>query len=319
MLWLKKTSGEMENRQFLDLPQILPPHCLIVVNNSKVIPARLQGQRASGGKLEMLLLKEVKTNTWDCKVKNSSRLKIGEQISLAGGELQATLLEKTEEGTCHLEFSGAENLMEKLEAYGHPPLPPYILAAREKLGNREQDLTNYQTHFAGPYGAVAAPTAGLHFTQTTYDALQAAGHEFVEVTLHVGLGTFEPIRVEDVETHQMHSEEFEISPEAAAKINQAKAEGRPILAVGTTSLRALEGSAKNGQVQPGRRSTEIFIYPPYEFQIPNLLLTNFHLPESTLMMLVAAFCSTDQLMNAYAHAIEEKYRFYSFGDCMLIS
>ncbi len=318
LLWVQKHLDSFADHSFLDLPRLLPANSLIIANNTKVIPARLQGNRASGGQIEALLVQETASRTWTCKVKNSSRLKIGEKIFFSKGALEATLLEKNPKGLCLLRFGGEKDLFELFEALGHPPLPPYILAARGEKAAQETDKKHYQTLFAESYGAVAAPTAGLHFTERAKNLMEEAGHEFLEITLHVGLGTFEPLRADDLTQHQMHSEEYEISVAAASKINQAKSQGRPILAVGTTSLRALEASASRGRVTAGRKSTDIFIYPPYEFQIPSHLLTNFHLPESTLLMLVAAFAGKEKILHAYQQAIEKKYRFYSYGDCMLI-
>ncbi len=307
--------GQPSNQRFLDLVYLLPPKTLILLNNTKVIPARLVGQRATGGQLEVLLLRQTAPQTWLCKVKNSAKLKPQERITLAEGRLQAEVLEK--QPGCLLRFVSPD-LLHDLERYGLPPLPPYILQARGKNNQLPGDLENYQTCFAQTPGAIAAPTAGLHFTPEAMRTLAQAGHEFASLTLHVGLGTFEPLREEQISQKKLHPEELYLTPETADRINQAHAAGRPILAVGTTSLRALEAATQGGQVLPGHRTTDLFITPPHRFEIPTHLLTNFHLPESSLLMLVCAFGGQEQVLAAYRWAIEQRYRFYSFGDCMLV-
>ncbi len=309
--------GKISHNHFYDLCNLLPQNSLIILNDTKVIPARLLGNRLSGGKLELLLVKEQKLGVWQCKVKNSAKVKIGEKISLAGDAFFASMVEKLDSGLCVIEFAEPEDLLKNLEAYGLPPLPPYIINKGKR--NREQDLEDYQTNFATEIGAVAAPTAGLHFTAQLLTALKEAGHETCTVTLHVGLGTFEPLKESQVEEKKLHSETYEISEEVAGIINQAKADKRPIVTVGTTSLRAVESATVGGKIQAGRRDTSIFIYPPHDFAIPTHLITNFHLPASSLLMLVAAFCGQDEILKAYKVAMEENYRFYSFGDAQLIA
>ncbi|MGK0290283.1 MAG: S-adenosylmethionine:tRNA ribosyltransferase-isomerase [bacterium] len=301
------------------LPEILPENTLIVVNNTKVIPARLTGQRKTGGKLELLLVQEIEKGVWECKLKNSKRMQIHEEFFLADGNLTATLLEKKESGESIIKFKDTSSFFQQLEKFGNAPIPPYIQKAREKNeSTRENDLTKYQTEFAEEYGAIAAPTAGLHFTPKLIQELEAKGIQIIEITLHVGLGTFEPVRTDDCREHKMHTERFSITEKTAQTINQAKADGKKILAVGTTSVRALESSCKDGKVIANEGETDIFIYPPYQFQIVDQLLTNFHLPESTLLMLVSAFKTRELILQSYQKAIESKYRFYSFGDCMLL-
>ncbi|MDX2471211.1 MAG: tRNA preQ1(34) S-adenosylmethionine ribosyltransferase-isomerase QueA [SAR324 cluster bacterium] len=309
--------GQISHHHFYELCELLPQNSLVILNNTKVIPARLLGNRLSGGKLELLLVKEQKLGVWECKVKNSAKVKIGEKISLAVGAFFGVLVEKLDTGLCVIEFEAPENLLQNLEAYGLPPLPPYII--NKGTRNREQDLSDYQTNFATETGAVAAPTAGLHFTPELLKSLEKAGHETCTVTLHVGLGTFEPLKESQIAEKKLHSETYEITEETARIINQAKAEGRAIVTVGTTSLRAVESATLDGQIQAGKKDTNIFIYPPHEFAIPTHLITNFHLPASSLLMLVAAFCGQAEILEAYKVAMETNYRFYSFGDAQLIT
>lgn len=319
MMHLRAENDSLEHLHFQDFPDLLDKNSLLVVNNTRVIPARLLGQRKTGAALEVLLVREMEPGTWRCKVKNLKKIKQGEKIDLCDGKLEATLREVEEEGTGILEFSPREQLFAILEKHAHAPIPPYIHKTREKGQiSREQDLQNYQTTFAKEYGAIAAPTAGLHFTPQIMEKIRAKGIEVCEVTLHVGLGTFEPLRVEDVREHPMHHETSYISPESAAAINRAKQEARKIIAVGTTSVRTLESSVENGVLQAGKRETNLFIYPPYQFQMVDQILTNFHLPESTLLMLISAFAGKDRVLSAYQTAIEKEYRFFSYGDCMFL-
>lgn len=319
MMTLNKNNGDIKNANVQDLVNFLDENTLMVVNNTRVIPARLPGKRTSGGAIEVLLLKNTGDNIWEAKVRNVRRIKEGETLLLCDGNIQGEYLGKTDDDLCLVSFKEEKDLIAKLEKYAYAPLPPYIQKVRNTILSREEDLEHYQTTFAKNYGAVAAPTASLHFTEGLTAALKEKGIQTVEVTLHVGLGTFEPLKVDDIREHEMHYEQYHVSQEAADTINQAKASGRKILGVGTTTVRTLETAFKNGKVEPGSGTSNLFIYPPYEFQTIDTMLTNFHLPESTLMMLVSAFAGKENIMQAYKQAIEWKYRFFSYGDCMLIS
>lgn len=296
---------------FRDCLSFLKRGDLLVVNNTKVIPARLFAKTIYGGKVEILLLKRKNYTQWEVLVKPGKKAKIGDILSLAEG-VTANVLERTEVGGRILEFHFEGIFEEILERIGQMPLPPYI---HEKL----QDANRYQTVYCKEAGSAAAPTAGLHFTKELIERLKEKGVEFAEVQLHVGLGTFRPVQEEDLTNHKMHSEYFSIDAQNAEKINIAKKEGRRIIAVGTTTVRTLESVAdKNGFVQATSGDTDIFIYPPYRFKIVDALFTNFHLPESTLLMLVAAFMGREKILDLYQFAVQEKYRFFSFGDAMFI-
>ncbi len=318
MMVLNRHSEALQHRSFSELPDLLPNNSILVVNNSWVIPARLPGKRATGGTIEVLLIKEQQPGRWLCKVKNSARIKNGEILELCQGSLTAELEDKTPDGHCNLRFIEAENLFQTLEEVGFAPLPPYIHKVREKEVQRSEDLKNYQTIFAKEPGAIAAPTAGLHFTEAVLDRIRAKGIEILPVTLHVGAGTFESVRVQDIRQHVMHEESYFISEEVAEKLNHAKGCGRIITAVGTTATRTLESAWNNGKIKAGPGNTRIFIYPPYTFQAIDQLLTNFHLPESTLLMMISALAGKEKILNAYQQAVQHRYRFFSYGDCMLI-
>ena len=317
-LLLVPPEGPLTDWRFADLPDLLAPGSLLVVNDAKVLPARLLGERKSGAKLEALLVEELGPGKWAAMVKRAAKLKEGEQVLFAGGAIKAHYLGRDPEGKPILEFEQPETLTKDLEAHGLAPLPPYIHKARTTEGDREKDLDTYQTKFAKNYGAVAAPTAGLHVTEDFLARLKEKDIGLAPVTLMVGPGTFEPVRVDNVLEHQMHSEAYQVTAESAAAINQAKAEGRPIVALGTTSLRVLESACVEGKLVPGAGDTDIFIYPGYQFKMVDRLVTNFHLPQSTLMMLVAAFSGTERILAAYNEAVKRRYRFYSFGDAMLL-
>ena len=319
LLRVSPQDGSLVDHHFYDLPGLLEPGSLLVFNNAKVIPARLIGRRRTGTALEALLIKELAPGRWAAKIKKAAKLKEGETLEFADGNLTATYQGRYAEGDGILEFSAPDTLFADLERFAHPPLPPYILKARGTASaSVQQDRASYQTLFAKNYGSVAAPTAGLHMTQAVLDQIQARGIELAYVTLHVGLGTFEPVRVQELSQHDMHQESFEVSQKAAQQINQAKAQGRKIVALGTTSLRTLESAAKEGQIQAGRQNTQLFIYPPYQFQIVDQLVTNFHLPKSTLLMLVSAFVGREKILTAYQEALIRGYRFFSYGDAMLL-
>lgn len=310
--------GDFQDRHFYDLPDLLEPGSLLVLNDAKVIPARLLGQRKTGAAIEALLLEEFGPGRWSALIKKAAKLKPGEELEFFSGKLKAIFEGRGPEGEGRLAFIEPERLLERLEAHAQAPIPPYIHKARGGEADPAADKAAYQTIFAKNYGAVAAPTAGLHMTERVLEKLKQRGVELAYVTLNVGLGTFEPVRVSHLGQHKMHRETFEISEAAAVQINGAKAQNRPVVALGTTSLRALEAAAVKGRVEPGRRSTDIFIYPPYSFQIAERLVTNFHLPESTLLMLVSAFAGRELVLEAYQTAIQRGYRFYSYGDAMLL-
>ncbi len=312
-----KNTGKIKHETFKNIVSYFNAGDTLVLNDTKVIPARLLGARKSGGKAEALLLCEFEDGTWDALLKPSSRISKGDPVLFEGGgeSLEAVVLDDSREGsgTRRIRFSGTE-VKEKINRVGKMPLPPYI--RREA---RPSDREDYQTVFARHEGAVAAPTAGLHFDRELLEALRIKGIEIVTVTLHTGYGTFQPVNAEDILEHRMFEEAFEITPEAAAKINAAKREGRRVIACGTTSVRALEAAAdENSRVRHERSRTALFIYPPYTFRIVDGLITNFHLPKSTLLMLVSAFAGYENLREAYRTAVLEKYRFYSYGDAMMI-
>lgn len=305
-------NGEtLHDRLITDLPKLVQPGDVWVVNDTKVIPARLMGQKPSGGNVEILLLEPAgDNNQWYAWGKANKPIKPGTRIDFSAN-FSAEVLAR-EGKTLHLQLI-ANNVGEAIQTHGHMPLPPYI-----DRPDSEEDKARYQTVFAQHDGAVAAPTAGLHLTPELMEQMQQAGATFVHVTLHVGPGTFQPVQVEDISDHQMHEEAYIISDKAATTINQAKAEGRRIVAVGTTSLRTLEAASRSGRVQAGSDRTDIFIFPGYRFNSVDALLTNFHLPRSTLLMLVSALAGKEVVMQAYAHAITSEYRFYSYGDAMFL-
>ena len=314
LLCLGRKDGHIEHHIFHDLPDFLKPGDLLVVNNSKVLPARLVGTKVpTGAVCEILLLHQVKGDTWECLAKPGKRLQPGTTVSFGDGTLTATIESTMEDGNKYVTFHyDTETLYEKLDEFGKMPLPPYITKQLE-------DQSQYQTVYAKELGSAAAPTAGLHFTPELMDTLQKKGVNIAEVTLHVGLGTFRPVKEDDISDHKMHTEWYSVSPETAQKINDTHAAGHRVIAVGTTSCRTLESvAAKYGDIRACSGDTDIFLYPGVEFHCIDGLITNFHLPESTLIMLVSAFCGYENTMHAYKIAVEEKYRFFSFGDAMLI-
>ncbi len=329
LLVLPRNDEKIVHRQFPDLLEYLQPGDVLVLNNSRVIPARLHGENEkTGGKFEILLLEECAANDWWAMMRPGKRAKIGTQIRLqdkngGGTNIFATVTAVNDEGHRRLHFSGTENLFSELEKLGELPLPPYI----ERPGEWPGDHERYQTVFAQPAGSVAAPTAGLHFTPELLKKIQAHGVEICFITLHVGAGTFLPVKAENVADHKMHAERFEVGEATVRAVNEAKASGRRILAAGTTALRTLEATARQhaGKLNVYKGKTDIFLFPPAQFQIADGLLTNFHLPESTLLMLVSAFAAPGEttrgrarIFSAYAEAIRERYRFFSYGDAMLI-
>lgn len=313
LLVLHKDSGLTEHRRFPDCIEYMSRGDVLVVNNTRVIPARLYGtKKDTGARIEVVLLKRNDLNTWETLVKPGRRVRPGTFIDFGGGELTAETIDVTEAGGRILRFRYRGVFEEVLNRLGQVPLPPYV---KKKLRDRER----YQTVYAKIPGSSAAPTAGLHFTPELLEAVKEKGIEVVELVLHVGLGTFRPVKSEDITRHKMHSEYYEISAETAETINRVRRDGGRIIAVGTTSTRVLETAADdNGAVKPCSGWTDIFIYPGYSFKAVDVLVTNFHLPRSTLLMLVSAFAGLDKIMEAYHQAVREKYRFFSFGDAMLI-
>jgi len=331
LLSVDRGSKTWEDHRFSELPELLRGDELVVVNNARVFPARLLGRRGGvraerpglhsrtrreflKSPIEVLLTRQLSPDTWEALVRPGRKMPKGERVVFGEGELEAEVTDRGDYGLRQVRFSSAGDLVQALERIGHVPLPPYIDRPDEPA-----DRERYQTIFAREWGAVAAPTAGLHFTPRVLERICARGVQICEITLQVGLGTFQPIRSETVEHHRMHSETYEITPGAAGQLETALGEGRPILAVGTTVVRALEDAAQKGRVaRPGKGVAELFIYPGYKFQVIGQLLTNFHLPKSSLLVMVAAFAGRELIQEAYEHAIRQHYRFYSYGDCMLL-
>ncbi len=313
LMVLDKANGNLSHHHFYDMYEFLKPGDCLVLNNTKVIPARLMGSRKdTGAVIEVLLLKRRSDTDWECLVKPGKKCKIGQEISFGDGILTGEIIGIEEEGNRIIRFSFDGIFEEILDRLGEMPLPPYIT---HKLADKDR----YQTVYAKYDGSAAAPTAGLHFTNELLDKIKAKGVKLCFVTLHVGLGTFRPVKEDNILNHHMHSEFYMVSAEAADMINSTKAEGGRVICVGTTSCRTIESAADdNGVVHPGSDNTEIFIYPGYKFKVLDGLITNFHLPESTLIMLVSALAGRDNVLNAYKTAVEERYRFFSFGDAMFI-
>lgn len=312
LLVIDRESGAYEDKVFTDVIDYLREGDVLVVNNTKVIPARLIGHRKGfTGEVEFLLLKRIDYTHWRCIVRPGKKLNVGAEVVFSS-ELSARVVARGEEGERVVEFLFDGVFEDILARVGAMPLPPYI---KEKL----TDNSKYQTVYSKIDGSAAAPTAGLHFTNALLDRIRAKGIKVLEILLHVGLSTFRPVKAENIEDHKMHDEYYEISPEVAEEINRAKAEGRRVICVGTTSVRTLESAADRiGHLNSGSGNTDIFIYPPYTFKIVDALITNFHLPESTLLMLVSAFMGRENALAAYKHAVESKYRFFSFGDACFI-
>lgn len=313
LLMLRKDTGEISHHVFRDITDALQPGDCLVLNNTKVIPARLLGTKEdTGAAIELLLLKRREKDVWETLVKPGKKAKPGTHIVFGDGSLRAEVLEVVEEGNRLVRFTYEGIFEEVLDRLGEMPLPPYIT-------HKLQDKNRYQTVYARYEGSAAAPTAGLHFTKELLQEIQEKGVEIVYVTLHVGLGTFRPVKEENILEHHMHSEYYQVTEEAAAAINRTKERGGRVICVGTTSCRTLESAADDaGVVHAGCDNTEIFIYPGYQFKVLDCLITNFHLPESTLVMLVSALAGREHVLHAYEEAIAEKYRFFSFGDAMFI-
>jgi S-adenosylmethionine:tRNA ribosyltransferase-isomerase len=338
MLRLSRRDGRFDDGLFRDFPELLLPGDLVVLNNTKVFPARLIGYRSGAraqpvsvqnpasreflkGRVEVLLTKQVSEDAteWECLVRPGRKIGIGEKVFFGDGlevdgELTAEVVGRGTFGERRIRFDPVPDFFGRVERLGHVPLPPYI-----RREDRSTDRERYQTVYARERGSIAAPTAGLHFTPEILSRMKERRIETAEVTLHVGLGTFQPVRMEKVEEHKLHGEAYSISVEAAEKINGAIEAGRRVVAIGTTTVRTLEYSAREtGRVQAGSGEADLFIYPGFRFRVVSAILTNFHLPKSTLLMLVSAFGGKDAVLAAYRHAVEEKYRFYSYGDCMLV-
>ena len=313
LLAINRANHTYEDKHFYDIIDYLQPGDVLVRNNTKVIPARLLGvKEVTNASCEFLLLKQLEEDKWECLTRPAKSLKIGARVSFGDGKLVGEVIEEKEEGLRIIKFHYKGIFLQVLDELGKMPLPPYI---------REQLCTNdrYQTVYAKFEGSAAAPTAGFHFTPELFEKIRAKGIQVVDVTLHIGLGTFRPVKVTDTDDHVMHSEVYEITQESADAINKAMAENRRIIAIGTTSVRTLEANySKYGRIQPTKEATNIFITPGYEYKVVKALITNFHLPKSTLIMLVCAFMGREFTLEVYKHAVDEKYRFFSFGDSMFI-
>ncbi len=314
LLVLDREKQTLEHKHFYDIIDYLNEGDLLVANDSRVLPARIYGIKdETGAKVEFLLLKQVANNRWETLCKPGKKARVGTKFSFGNGILRATVVDVKNDGNRIVDFDCEENFFTTLDKIGQMPLPPYITA---ELKDKER----YQTVYSHELGSAAAPTAGLHFTTELMDRIKAKGVKIAYVTLHVGLGTFRPVKVDDVTKHKMHSEHYEVPEETAKLINETKKNGGRVIAVGTTSCRTLESvAAMYREIKPCEGFTDIFIYPGFEFKVLDGLITNFHLPESTLIMLVSAFAGYDFIMNAYKEAVKEKYRFFSFGDAMFIS
>ncbi|MDQ3634103.1 MAG: tRNA preQ1(34) S-adenosylmethionine ribosyltransferase-isomerase QueA [Acidobacteriota bacterium] len=305
----------LKDEQFFNFPKYLRKGDVIVLNNTKVFPARLFGQSETGAKVELFLVEEIENKIWETLARPAKRLKTGKKI-IFSEDLSAEVLEKTLDGRVVVKFQCSNSFDEIVDRIGNTPLPPYIKRDEDNL---DKDRKRYQTVYAKKRGAIAAPTAGLHFTPEILDEIKSRGVEITEITLHVGYGTFEPVRVENLSEHKVMAEKFEISPESAEILNFAKSQNRRIIAIGTTTTRALETTvSKNNMFLSGRQTADLTITPGYKFKAIDGLLTNFHLPKSSLLVLVSTFGGYNFIMKNYKHAVREKYRFYSYGDCMLI-
>lgn len=313
LMVLHRNTKQIEHKVFKDIIDYLEPGDCLVLNDTKVIPARLYGKKDTGAKVEFLLLKRIENDDWEAMVRPGNKLKAGAKVSFGDGILKAEVLETLEGGNRRVRFFYEGIFNEILDKVGLMPLPPYIKE------NIKEENEKYQTVYAKYEGSAAAPTAGLHFTEELLEKIKEKGVEIAKVTLHVGIGTFRPVKVENVEEHKMHSEHFYVKQMEADKINKAKAEGHRVVAVGTTSCRVLESvSDENGKMKEIETDTSIFIYPGYKFKCVDALITNFHLPESTLIMLVSSLAGKDFIMKAYKEAVEKRYKFFSFGDAMFI-
>ena len=315
MMVLDRKKDGIIHSQFQKFPDYLKEGDVLVLNNSKVIPARVWGSKKDT-EIEFLFLKEIRKGVWEVLCRPAKKVKIGDSIHFSS-RFQGEVIREEIEGRRHIRFA-TDDVLSELRAIGYAPLPPYIKREKSQTDIRSTDLERYQTVFAHEEGSIAAPTAGLHFTPAMLNFIKEKGVVVEEITLDVGLATFQPVRATDVEDHQMLEETYTISENAAKSINTAKKNKRPVIAVGTTTVRTLESASAEGDVKPGRQKTDLFIYPGYSFRVIDKLLTNFHLPQSTLLMLVSSFTGLDFLQKAYAEAVRNEYRFYSYGDCMFI-
>jgi len=314
LMVLHRQSGRIEHAQFADIGRFLRSDDVLVINNTRVIPARLLGRKEpTGAQIEVLLLHPRGDGEWEALVRPGRRVQKRTRLTFGDGILHAEVRGRLQDGTYRIRFDETPDFRERLEQVGQVPLPPYI-----KREPDEEDRERYQNVFAKRDGAVAAPTAGLHFTETLLDELRAKGIAIVELTLHVGLGTFQPVQTENIEEHRLHPEEAELDETAAEQLREARANGRRIVAVGTTCVRTLETAALSGEIRPFRGTTSLFILPGFQFRAVDAMVTNFHLPKSSLLMLVSAFAGYDLIRIAYETAVRERYRFYSYGDAMLI-
>lgn len=312
LLVYNRAARTIEHKHFYDVIDYLNPGDALVINETRVIPARLYGVRAGGGACELLLLKQLGPKRWESLVRPGAKLKVGKTVSIGEGRMTATIVGESEGGARIVEFECEGTFEAALDELGEMPLPPYI---HEKLADRSR----YQTVYAKEDGSAAAPTAGLHFTPELLDRIRAKGIDVIPILLHVGLGTFRPVKAENVEDHEMHSEYYEVSEDAARRIHEAKASGHRVVAVGTTSVRTLESSAQeSGEVAAKKAWTQIFITPGFHFNAVDALITNFHLPGSTLIMLISALMGREEALRVYETAVQQRYRFFSFGDAMLI-
>ncbi len=321
MLVVNRQAGNWRDSHFAELPTMLSAHDVLVINNTRVFPARLLGHRMvngeAGAKVEALLARRLAEDEWEVMAKPGRALPVGAHLDFGAGKLQAEVISILNDGRRVLRFAAHGNFDQLLDEVGNTPLPPYI--KREYDESTRLDEPRYQTIYAKARGAIAAPTAGLHFTDRIFAALKLRGVEVIEITHHVGAATFQPVRVETIEEHRIEAESYEISDAAALAINTAKAVGKRIIAIGTTTTRALESAIDvAGLIQAGNKSTELFIHPGYQFRVIDALITNFHLPQSSLLMLVSALAGPDLIRNAYRHAVAQRFRFYSYGDCMFI-
>ena len=316
MLIVDRSSQSWLDSNFRELPAQLAAGDVLVVNNTRVFPARLRARRVPfGGSVELLLAREIEPNKWEALARPARRLRAGDRLEFAEVALSARVIDALDNGIRVIQFETEENLDDVIDRIGEPPLPPYI----NRPGAFDNDRNRYQTVYATERGAIAAPTAGLHFTPGVLASLDARGVQIGEITLHVGYGTFEPVRVADVSKHQVAAERFSVNEQTARRLNEARANGKRLVAVGTTTARALESAASaRGEIRAQAGLASLTVIPGYKFRIVDGLLTNFHLPKSSLLMLVSAFAGHDLAMAAYRHAVEERYRFYSYGDCMLI-
>ena len=317
MLVIDRAAKTRQESQFKFLPQYIRPGDVVVVNNTRVFPARLIGRRdPSGGRAEVLLIRELGDSVWEALVRPAQRLMTGARLHFGQGELRAEVIQCGEQGLRKIQFEGDKPVEMLIDQLGQTPLPPYI---KRPSGSSPEDRERYQTVFARERGAIAAPTAGLHFTPPITEALIARGAQVVEITLHVGYGTFEPVRVDNIEEHHVAPESFEIGEQAARVISETRAQGGRTIAIGTTTTRALESAVNaGGVIEPGKGETKLTITPGYDFQIVDALLTNFHLPRSSLLLLVCAFAGVELTLEAYRYAVAERFRFYSYGDCMFL-